>query len=1368
MPGNLNWCLTSALSAWLITATGHFDLKAQTFSSGYERFDTENGLPHREVNAIHEDKRGFIWLGTPQGLSRFDGRRFQTFNARTDGFQHDNIWNILEDADGWFWLLPNAPFEDFDIWHPVRRERTTFRKKFGINPPNIGGLEEFHGSYSDSWVRSESDGTIFTFLNDSTLMSCHPNHGLKTVATEKLTNPFIIAAETLVWVLSGTNRLVCLTPSGKTVRSISSAKPIAFGAQDAPKPPFYFFDRDLSGTKKPYRMDASGQSQQLAQAYRHPVLLHGADKPHLGEDLILDHTAIFRTDGRQVLDLAAIRGTYAQIPENSERKIIRSLYFDRSGRLWMGGSFGLEMFSIQKNNFERYLWKPKDWESTRGIWADSNRILVNREAFGTCMINRKTGLVRDIFSFSAKFGFYAISPLRAGGFVVGHDQRLFFIHDDGNLIRDLYTGFPSWSLLQRPDGAIWIGSDTGIKVLDAQTGVIQPLHIPPAFRDLAEAAVMHIGADSAGRVWVCSNRGLFRANASGVIEAQYSTTGKGRFYLPHNTIHHFYDDGKGHLWLASGGGGLIRLAPNPADHKEGDVPARQWTLNDGLSHDVVYAVYPDHKGNLWLSSDKGIMRFNQETGEVKTYLERSGITHHEFNRIAHFQDNQGRLYFGGLNGVTAFHPDNLQNNQDSPDPLLAIAAFEQFDGKQGKAVDGTARLIASNTIRLQPSDHFFNLEVALLSFENVAQNRFAFRLEGLEEKWSYTNNPVLRFGRLPFGQYRLVVKGQDALGHWSEHQISLTVQVVKPFYLQSWFLLLVFSLLIAGTVGYIKIHTWQLRQRQRELEQLVAERTRKISEDKQTIEKQTEELRQLEKLKSRFFANVSHELRTPLTLMLGPVNNLLKRPDWKGKDRQMLALIQRNGAQLLKLVNEILDLSKLETGRIELNLKPVLLLDFFKPLVAQFSSFSDSERVDFQFDYRADKQLCILLDKDKFEKIVHNFLANALKFTPKDGKVALIVEEAGDELLVKVADTGPGIHPDDLPHIFDRFYQSKLPDVSGQGGTGIGLSLCKELAVLMDGSVWAESKYGFGSNFYLRMPMEKADPAGAQPMPDAPLPSEPGATPVTWDKDPAAVGHDKTHVLIVEDNADLRRLLQSYLEEKYRISTATNGREGLAALAAGLRPDIILSDVMMPVMDGIQMIERIKEQDALRHIPIIMLTARTDIKVKLKVLRLGVDDYLIKPFDEDELLARMDNLLRFSRARNLADFEDEPTDPYHAEIEDMQPENPPGVVLSTDDAHWLQMVEETTCEHLLHVNFNAELLASRLSLSTRQLQRRIRYCTGLSTNQYIQEARLQQARELLEGGKVLVKQAAAQVGFKDVKYFTGLYKSRFGKLPSDS
>ena len=530
---------------------------------------------------------------------------------------------------------------------------------------------------------------------------------------------------------------------------------------------------------------------------------------------------------------------------------------------------------------------------------------------------------------------------------------------------------------------------------------------------------------------------------------------------------------------------------------------------------------------------------------------------------------------------------------------------------------------------------------------------------------------------------------------------------------------------------------------------------KKLVRQKKIIEGQAAELQQLDQLKSRFFANVSHELRTPLTLILGPLGTILKRNTASSSDYPLLRLMQQNGQSLLKLINEILDLSKLESSTLILKEEAVELYSFLHHLVSQFESHAQQEGVQLIFQFEADKHLQALLDKAKFEKVVNNLLSNAIKFTPNGGQVQCVMQDQGQSLLFRVTDTGKGIHPNDLPYVFDRFYQSKQPDTPIQGGTGIGLALCREFAQLFKGEIWVESEWKKGSNFFFKFP--KKEVMGV-PEPFQLLEQSTAVNSKLETIAPPGSLKGAPTILLVEDNSSLRQYIQLVLQDQFNLILAENGEVALERLnGGGQTVDLILSDVMMPVMDGFQLLECLKGNDQFRHIPVIMLTARAALGDKLKALRIGVDDYMLKPFQTEELIARVSNLLKNSKARLL----------LHQAVVVEEEEEFDEPVLSKADLEWLEKLEELVKEQIDDTQFNLSRLSGQLFISERQLHRRIKNLTGLTPNKYIREIKLQKARTLLEERACsTVSEVSYAVGFNKSDYFSKVFQERFGKLPS--
>ena len=534
---------------------------------------------------------------------------------------------------------------------------------------------------------------------------------------------------------------------------------------------------------------------------------------------------------------------------------------------------------------------------------------------------------------------------------------------------------------------------------------------------------------------------------------------------------------------------------------------------------------------------------------------------------------------------------------------------------------------------------------------------------------------------------------------------------------------------------------------------------RQLIEQNTLIQKQATQLASLDAAKSRFFANVSHELRTPLSLIVGPISSLLKESHQPEKQTLLLKTISRSARQLELMVNDILDLRKLEVGKMPLNLEPTELEPFFALHLNQFDSLAQWKQIHYVYDVQIAPALVAELDREKCRQILYNLLSNAFKFTPINGIVKASVWVRANRLSFEVADSGTGIHPDDLPHVFDRFFQTSSNGHFLAGGTGIGLSICHEYTSLMGGEIRAESNRSEGSVFHVSWPVTLT-PKGNDPI----------APPYIRDIDElydvaAPAGESvpnkdsvecmvKPTILVVEDNPGLRAYISLILSDSYRVLMAENGAAALQQLTTNGPVDMILSDLMMPVMDGYQLLKRLKSDDTTRHIPVIMLTARAEPSDRLRALRIGVDDYLTKPFDEEELLVRMANLLRNQLVRQEAVEEHNETDAHP--------------LLPEADRAWLETFEAYVRDNLSSDVLTISSLSEEFSMSESTLLRQLKRLTGLTPVQYLQEIRLNKARLLLEAGTALTTVALAmEVGYKDARSFSRSFRNRFGRSPSN-
>jgi signal transduction histidine kinase/DNA-binding response OmpR family regulator len=535
------------------------------------------------------------------------------------------------------------------------------------------------------------------------------------------------------------------------------------------------------------------------------------------------------------------------------------------------------------------------------------------------------------------------------------------------------------------------------------------------------------------------------------------------------------------------------------------------------------------------------------------------------------------------------------------------------------------------------------------------------------------------------------------------------------------------------------IFIYALVKENRKYEQELIQQREKIAQDAQS-------LKELDELKNRFFANISHELRTPLTLILSPMDTILESNELSMRNQTYLRLMQQNGNKLLKRINELLELSRLDAKRLKIEKSPVQITSFITQIIASYEGSASLKDIKIQFNNNINTDKVLHLDASKLEMIISNYLSNAIKFTPQKGTITVHLSKQHHQLQISVQDTGVGIPSDELENVFQRFYQVNSGDY--HSGSGIGLSICKELAELQNGKVWVTSEVGKGSMFYLQLPFVETFTNIAN-IQEKEVKTISEIQEKTSNISPAEIS--KPQILVVEDNHDLRQYLQLILYDKYQVILAGNGKEALEKLATR-NPQLVVSDIMMPIMNGLELLKSIKRNDQLRHLPVILLTAQKHNDVKIEALRIGVDDYLTKPFKNDELIARVDNLVQNSQKRQ----------------ELQQPTNKKMTSISQEDIEWLKSIEQTILQNVTNSQFKINDLAEQFHITTRTLQTKIKTITGNTPKQYQRSIQFHYARRILKNREIKsVVELSRQLGFEDQHYFSKIYKQQFGVSPKE-
>lgn len=1355
------------------------------YISNVQHFSIEQGLFNRHVNCFQEDDSGFMWIGTQNGLHRFDGYGFELFTKEKDSLASNQISQLAKDTEGNIWVFyaahPNYSPTQIDIISGSNSMIKPWGSFLEETPPmEIADIIKVYPQPEGEIIFTTKSGALYRYTNqfEKVFQIDEKDHVITEV---------IPGAGNTFWVKSSENILREINSQGRVLQKTKlpdyANTLLAADLKNRVLIQNHAANKDLF-----YNLLALVNPGEKIS----PISLRGFDLPIATNDFFLGPMAF---NPKQNLLWCAGNGAIftlhlehglaydfiANYPSLEEIGSVTFIHTDRRDNIWIAGSNGFLVIQLKENKFTPYLHQQKgifdQLHSTRAMMSDNEGGLIVNSYGGASVIDLASSESRYL-EISGKPTDYHLTNFismlrdRSGAlwYGSGYDMLVYTRGSETRWyrLREFVEAqdLAIWSMYEDEQEIIWLGTNRGLYQVNPARDSIIKNDIPYAIKQLDESQILHFYEESPSKVWLCTTTGLYNWNPLENVFTNYSTKDSLKNYLPFDIISHMTKDAENSYWLSTKGGGLIHWNPLTQESK-------QYTIANGLSHNVLYAVYQDRQDGLWLPSDKGLMRFDKNNETVNIYFPRDGITHEEFNTNSHYQGEDGRIYFGGLNGVTAFYPESVLQDQNNTLEKVAISSFGLYDADIGDFVDRTNDLVQNNQIVLSPKNKSFILSVSLLDFIKPEKHIYAYKIEGLDENWVFQNRNDIRINGLPYGNYELKIKAQGSNGQWSSGAFVLPITVEKPFYLQPWFIALCAAIFALLVFAILRWRTFKLRVERKLLEVEVNKRT-------ETIQRQAEKLKQIDQQKSRFFANVSHELRTPLTLILGPISRMLKRDYLKDEDIASLLLIQKNAKQLLNQVNEILDLSKLESSEIVLEEKTTELVSFIKKTVASFDSYATNQGLNLTLLYQGEEPDFIYMDQRKVEKIIHNLLSNAIKFTPRGGQIEVRVYNWNNSIQVKVIDSGKGIKEEDLSKIFERYFQSDDPE-SYVGGTGIGLALANELAKLLKGSIQVSSTLGKGSTFTFEFPKKVAKPEfsilaeGEENYLTASTNTDEGAVPHE-----TAFSNNKATILVVEDNPDMRNYIKSVLSTRYKVLMAENGQVALKHLAEsspggrskGLIPDLILSDVMMPVMDGLSLLNKVKSSDQWRGIPMVMLTARGEQRNKLQALRIGVDDYLIKPFDEEELLIRIHNLLdnyekRKRWSEETVEVEQEAIDKETTPKKILPSDYSSKPIVSKDDQEWLKRLEHVSKKFIGDTTFGIERLSDEMALSPRQLFRKVRQLTGMTPKKYIQELRFQKARQLLETKTYSsVKAVSFAIGMKDVKYFSQRFKARFGKHPS--
>lgn len=1340
-----------------------------------ESLTIENGLSQGMIYDILQSRDGFLWIGTKDGLNRYDGYNFKVWNNDPNNpwsLAENTVTALFEDSRGWLWVgYENNGIGLFD------RQTERFYH-FSLPFADSRGKQELYDirqitedTGGNIWIASRSGG-VFRLQIPAAWKNTLPGTpepapgAISSVSFPKNNVPGAPLFETFRALLPRPDGSIWVG-SSNALYAVDTRTLAARHIQTRPGIPAEVWHLIQSKPGDVWGVSETGLFRIRDGVFKYFSLLAGDAKrietnPALTEDKdgriwVLLENKIWRLSPQGTIDL--------QKPDYTTDQKGNVVFPDRQGNIWLGTlGYGIRKITPRKAMFNPMLEGVSIW----GIWQDNAGNLLCKLFNKIVRLDAATGKLSGQSAFPDALplqndllrepsgNFWLLCGLHEKGI---SKSELRYYNAGGTLIsvREIpLNRYPYTRLLRTRDGAVWVSGTSGqLLRFEPHSGDLLTFNFGFLFEKNAPTLFTYaLVEDGNGHIWAGTQLGLVKGVfKAGKMDFQvFKSNAQDPESLNNNSIACLLPDPRqpeSRLWIGTKGGGI-----NCLDLQTGSFS--QITTEQGLPNNVVYGILPDDTGCFWCSTNRGLARltFNGSTLlQIAPFTAADGLQSNEFNTQAFFKSPNGELFFGGVNGLNRFLPAALQFNS-TPPPVYVTGLEINYHPQRFSAAGSMLKMPVEYLRRLELNHDQNNLSVefAAMDLTDPAKNRYRYQLLPIEKAWiSARKGHFAYYTHLAPGHYVFRVTGSNSDGAWNETPVEMHI-VIHPPWWNSWPARLAYLLALI----WIAWQVWRFQVRRVQLrEQLAFE------------QRETERIKALEQLKTNFFNNITHEFRTPLSLILEPARQI----NAQSKDPAILenaGRIESNGRRLLGLVNQLLDLAKLESGSMSLDLRYGDIGQTVRAVFESFLPLATQRNIKLELTLPAATP-SVEFDGKKVELVLNNLISNALKFTPEGGKIDVLLrignvqwgehkrETANPEssILIEVIDTGIGIPTEALDKIFDRFYQADFgtPGLA-HTGTGIGLALSKELATLMGGGITVQSKVGTGSAFTFYLPFKVLSVS----VPKAAASSEPGmAEQPDW-APPHAVDQERPVALVIEDNPDLRAFISQSIGNQWQVAEAPDGAAGIR-MAKELIPDLVISDLMMPGKDGYAVCDALKNDELTAHIPVILLTAKTGTEARIKGLRTGADDYLTKPFHTEELLARMENLVSMRRKLRQR-YSRQPAENAGSKAPSERE------FLSPPDVAFLERFTLTLEQNLSNETLGVEEFAQKMFISRVQLHRKLKALTDQSATDFIRDYRLNKAMTMLKNREGLVSEVASNVGFGNEKYFSTVFKEKFGIPPS--
>ena len=1307
----------------------------------FRKYEVNNGLSENTIQCIIQDNRGFMWFGTNDGLNRFDGNEFKIFKHEINNSQslgNNFVISLFQDIDNRIWVGTDSRIY---IFNPNTETFQPFSYKTADGISINTGVTSIQAENNDKiWIGTRSQGAFCFNKKSQVLTQYIAGNDNQTIRSNVVWRVFKDYAGN-IWFGSR---------NGLSTYNKETAEFVTYGTRDKnspisdPEVLSIFEDSEgifWLGTWEGGLVKFNRTANEFTSFFTHQSETYITHIRSIFE-YTKDELLIGSDDGLYLFNKNTTE--YSRIddpldPKSLSDQNVYAIYKDREDGIWIGTYFGgINYLSPNSQVIEYYYpHPPKNSLSGKAVSQfcedEKGNLWIATEDGGLNYFNTttkqfKTYLPNNDKSEISYHNIHALTifneKLWIGTFSRGLDvmdlktgkfKNYQFNQDDPNSLNDNCV----FSLYKSEDDQLYIGTTAGLNRFNPSTDNFTRIKEVQGF-------VYDMTDDHQGNFWVAGyGEGVFKYNKQSKTWKNYRNIKDDKKSLPFNKISDVYLDKQKRLWFSTEGGGVSKYNYDTDDF---------YTINslDGLPNNVVYGVIDDNYGNIWVSTNMGISCIDLNTKKIKTYTQEDGLQSNQFNYRSSLKTKNGKFYFGGINGFNAFYPNEIKENKYNPPVIITNFELLDTDVLQNNDTSFIELLNSTKHITLKHNEASFRISFVNLSYQAPSKNTNAYILENLNSRWIQTNSPnQASYINLKHGEYIFRVKGANNDGKWNNEGDYIKITILPPFWKTNYAYLLYF-LIMAGIIlliikNYVSIS--QTRQNKK-LEDF------RIKKEKETYIS-----------KINFFTNIAHEIRTPISLIKAPLDCIKTKKISQQELDDNIKVIDKNADRLLNLINQLLDFRKIEDNSYKLKFEPLEFNSLIADICYRFKPTASQRNISINTQI-PDTTITCNADRDGITKIFSNLMTNAIKFT--HSTVTISLKKSEDFVIIEVADDGQGIPLKYQERIFDPFFQVDAANNDDKkNGTGIGLAFSRQLAEKHNGNLkLIESREGkcifqitISTNLKSEIKQEKRIPTQLKPQSNqSNLTSH-------------AESNEKPSILIVEDNEDLSNFLEKNLKLEYTIYTAENGRIALEILE-NTTISIIISDVMMPEVDGIELVQKTRENEQSSHIPIILLSAKTNLDTKIEGLDFGADSYIEKPFSLDYLKAQVNSLLK-NRKIILEKFANTPFVPYGS------------LANNKKDEEFLNKLNKEIENSLLDPEYSIENLANALSMSRSNLQRKIKGISGMTPNDYLRVYKLKKAAKLIIEGEYRINEICFLVGFNNPSYFSKCFHKQFGKLPSE-